>query len=577
MSKILIVDEKDKNREVIKEALLKIEKIDTNEENILEVTTGIDLIPTIKNDDNIDYIIINPYLKLLDGADAMEILLNQGFLAETRIIFLTEKALVHDIVTHKNVQDIIFKPDDANKLHDKLQSALFTKYELLSEKEQKLLLMKIDYQKKFIKNTIVSYLAENKKTQNIQESDFMHKIEECYDEFELLPKNDVLPLIEEIINSTCVTKDIGIHLDKNKIKFMFENQDEVDTKIESTMLSDQDNLKKLLTDKELTAQDKSTLNIELNKELERYIEILDEHKKYISNFPEFEHFAKIFSNKHTFNFHVFLLYIVLDTFKEVDNTLETNKLKLLIKDAKIMRRGVEILEYLRNNAKFYEFENESYLNFADVYDQDFDLYNKFINYQLALIIIEQIKKSDKLLDRFMTIEINTIKIGTIIDFFLHTKDCNGNEFFDSEQGKEVMESMRSIKVEYTKVKSTIVYLSQESLDNSESLKYIQKISDAKLSSYHLYHFSKNSVFDIWTNNKKTVDILIIDDNYELKQEKSVLDILNTHDSLFLTTKIILLTHPGRKSEEIKTFLNKASCFLKKPLDYEQTYKSILCI
>jgi predicted ribosome quality control (RQC) complex YloA/Tae2 family protein len=62
-----------------------------------------------------------------------------------------------------------------------------------------------------------------------------------------------------------------------------------------------------------------------------------------------------------------------------------------------------------------------------------------------------------------------------------------------------------------------------------------------------------------------------------EQEKSVLDILNAQEKLFKKSKLVLLTHPGRKSEEIKVFLDKASIFLKYPLDYEKTYKSILSI
>jgi CheY-like chemotaxis protein len=578
MSKILIADESAEHRVRIKHALSKIDKIDTsNEDNIKEVVSGIDLVPLIKSYDNFDYVVINPYMSLLDGADAIQILLNQGFLSGAKIVFLTDKALVHDIVTHPNVKGIIVKSKTMEGLYTKLESAFFTKYELLTEEQKKLLTIKIDYQKNLIKNIILKYFVQNKKTKDIQESDFMSELDSCFEDFELIPSNDIFPLAEEIIKHTCKVKNINITVDKHKLKFIFENREEVDTNVEFTVFVDKTNLKNLLQNKDLEEKDKNTLNEELSKELERYKDILDRYKKTMSTTQGFENFVKMFSNENIFHFHIFLIYIVLDSLKDIDSTIETNKLKLCIKDAKIMRRGVEILEYLRNNAKFYELDNETYKDFVAVYDEDFDLFNKFVNYQLFLILADEIKESVSVLNSFINMGINKITIGTLIDFFLYRTKHESNDFIKSETGKEIMSSMKALKVEYGKAKFNIVYLSQESIDGSEDLKYIQKIVDTKYSSYQLHHFSKNSVFNIWTNNKKNVDILIIDDNYELKQEKSVFDILNVNENLFVNTKIILLTHQGRKSEEVKELLHKASCFLKKPLDYEQICRAILTI
>jgi CheY-like chemotaxis protein len=578
MGKVLIAYENSEYRDIIKKALLKIEKIDiSNQDNVIEIENGVDIVPVIKSGDDFDYIIIDAHLSLLDGANAIQIMLDQGFLSNSKIIFLTQKALHHDVLNNKLVKGIMLKSEDIDSLSKRLESMLFSPFDLLSEGQQKLLLAKIGYQKKFIIDIILKYCAYHENLKDIKEEDFSKELDYCYEEPELVPQNDILPLIEEIIENVCQDKNIKIKISKHKLKFVFENRDDVDTKVESTPLTDKANLKNLLQNKDVEEQEKDRLIAELDKELERYEDILIRYENLISESGDFDKFCKVFSNQNIVNFHLFLIHILLEVLKDIDVTIETNKLKNCIKDAKIMIRGVEILEYLRYNAKFYDFEHEAYSKFLEERDKGFDLVNKFIQYKLSEILINEVKKSDDILNSFMGMEVNKVSIGTFFDFVFHSKDCTPNDFMKSEKGKSIIDSLKPLKSDLNKIKYNIIYLSHESVNESENLKYIQKITDSKFSTYDLSIFSKNSVFDIWTNNHKPVDILIVDDAYELQQEKDVSDIMRNNEELFSKTKIVLLTQSSKKSEDFKALISKASIFLKKPLDYEKTYKSILSI
>jgi CheY-like chemotaxis protein len=568
MEKVLIADDSKTVRRIFKNALLNsIDYIQTDEEHILEAENGLDLVAFVKNNDDIKYLLVDIDMPLLDGDNAIVSLINQGFLEDAKVVFITANSVAPSTLLHNCVKGVISKPVNIEKLNNRLKSLIFSKEELMNDDDRKELRQKIDEQKSLLSNVILKYLSNFEETKTLKEDFFAKDLEECYEDAEILPDNDLIPVVEEFVSNIFRARRLKADVDKKKIEFIFNNIKEVSTGIEDTILSDSKALKAYVIGE--LGDDSSTFDRELKAELERYIEVINRYKNKLQVTDEFSEFRRKFADDDLLLLHKFLTEIVFDFAKKLDFSIESEKLKILMLDMELFLRSIKIFKTIELYKEDGDFDNKSYSDFLTDKKKHLILINRHLYFTFIKTIMSQMRKSDEVLKYFANSNsINRITMGSLVSYF---KDST-----DYEKVGLKPEDFKKLHSKLEEPHISVLFLTSMAVNIDEDLAIVKKFTDQQFTSFNFYAFTQDSVLQIWLKNKQKADIIFIDDAYDDNQERKFIDVQKGYPDIFKDSKLVLLS-TGQTAMEDKELLKSADTFMKRPLSVEKISKYLLSV
>jgi CheY-like chemotaxis protein len=569
MKKILIADDSNTVRKILKNAIVKnIDYIQTDEDHILQAENGLDVVALAKNHDDIDYVFVDIDMPMLNGDQAIMSLLDKNFLQQSKIVFITANSLDSKILAHKNVAGVIAKPVNIEKLQTRLKDLLFDKSDFLSEDDKISLKRAVNEQKLLVTNLIMKYVSTVDTDKKVSEDMFKKDLDECYEDNEVIPENDLIPLIEEFLVNIFRKNKIAENVEKSKIQYLMDNLKEYSEGIESTILSDIKVLKSYASNI-VEASDKKTYDIEFKNELERYSKIVDKYKSKLDLTDEFAEFKTRFSDKDLEILNTFVFKIIIPFAKELDFSIENDKMKMLKNDIELCLRSSSILAEINNGVENFDFENSDYTEFMSETNKYFYVIHRFIYFNFINILVSQMRKSSSISTYFSESNLsNRITLKALLVYF------NDPKKFESLG--LLPEDVKRIRSKFNERNLNILYLSSKNLTGNEDVNLLKRISEHQNTNYNFYGFSQNSVLEIWIKNKQPADIVFIDDAYDDIQDKSFMKIRESYFEIFENSKIILLSSKDGNAEN-KELLKISSTFMKKPLNQDKVAKYLLSI
>jgi hypothetical protein len=444
----------------------------------------------------------------------------------------------------------------------------------------------IEKQKKVITNTVLSYLALFPQTSKVESSKFEKEFEWYYEDEELIPENDLLPIAEEFIVNILREYKLDTKIDKAKLHYFFENSEDIDAcSGDSVLDNSHDSIADFLYCDMKTKNKKTLQEWEekrdkfyeaLNTEIESYTEIILKYKDNMKITKNFKNFVNLFKNHELMVLHVFIVRTIFQALKKKDFMIETNKIKVLIKEMTILSRGIKLFRSIEKEAGEKDFSNEAYLEFLDKYKKDYAVTVRYLHYQFILHLINEAKKSMPIREMLIKAGINKITINRLLQYYSHNekdiiKEGMKDTFYDV-----TIRDFTVLKSKYPDSSLSVVYLSFNQLDENHNIKIVRDICGTAASSYNFFAFEKDGIFDLWTNNHTKVDVLFLEDAYDLRNENNFFAFRSKYPDFFLKTKVILLS-TNKPIENKKELMKLSSNVMALPLEQEITHKYLLTL
>jgi CheY-like chemotaxis protein len=586
MNKVLIARTSDEERTLLKRLVTTlIDFLDTNDDNVFEAKDGLDIVSVIRNNPDIKYILLDVNMPVLSGSDAIDTLVKQGHLKDTKVIFITSENLPANVLGLECIKGSISDPIKADTIYEELRHLFFTKYELMSDEEKEELQRQIEDQKRVIVDMIIKYTSINEETSHVDSSHFMEDLNSYYEDHELIPENDLVPVAEEFIKKISSRYGVSEKIDKSKLNFFFDNKESVTVELEDTQLEDKDKIATFMSkdvlindakDYEAWEEGKREFDSDLNLELQRYIDIIKRHNASMKINKNLGKFIKLFDDKEIVALNTFLIKVVYDFAKTNDFSVETNKIKSLLKDINLLMRGKRFIATAEREKVKHDFHNTNYEEFISKYKKDFNIVLKYLHYTFIIALIAQMRQSDTILSMLMEGRINRITINSLIYYFTYGENYRKVESQKKELHGLTPQDFMTLKSKLHSTHSTVIYLSAMPVESNKDITTLKKVINQSFSSYELYGFARNATLDMWTNNRKAVDVVFLEDAYDHSQPETFAQIKQNYQELFKKSKVVLIS-TNEQSDNKKQLLEMSDTILKKPLNYEKVYKYLLSI
>jgi hypothetical protein len=450
------------------------------------------------------------------------------------------------------------------------------------------ILEEIQKQKDKVTNTTLSYLALFPETAKVEGSKFAKDLDWYYEDEELIPDNDLLPVAEEFIVNTLKEYKVDAKIDKVKLMYFFENSETVECCAgESVLDEEHDTFAEVLscdlrTKNNKTLKDWEEQRAEFDKalslELEKYTAVIEKYKDNMKMTSSFKKFVNLFPNHELMVLNVFMTRVIYSTLKTYDFMVATNTMKTLVKEMTILARGIKLFQSIEKEEAQKEFRNDEYIAFLKTYRKDYKVVIRYLHYHFVKNLITIARKSVGVRETLMKGGINRITINSLLYFFSHHEKEAVREGINNTFYEISMRDFTTLKSKFNDSKLHVVYFSFGQMDRNDSLKAVKSACDGAFSSFNFYSFERDNVFDIWTNNHDKVDIVFLEDSYDQRQDNHFFDMIENekYGDMFKNTKYVILS-TGKKIDNKKELMKISSNVLPLPLEKEVVHKYLLTL
>lgn len=194
----LIADPSQTIRSLIKKGLEQCLSSIQDTLDFIEVDTGISVIPTIKKNPAIDYLLLSESFSDLKASDIINSLKDLPDLEGKKIVYIIEPSQAKDIVRTSHFMGVLMKPFNAGNIQERLQP-LFGSLQLAEENAENNS-EEVEEQKELMFDLLSKYILEAfEGLENVYDQEILHTmLDEFYSYGEVLPENDIIPCLVEL-------------------------------------------------------------------------------------------------------------------------------------------------------------------------------------------------------------------------------------------------------------------------------------------------------------------------------------------------------------------------------------------